>query len=385
MLKHAIRTALGLAAFGLVLGPAQAADVEVKTKGGIQVTAGDFEIKFGGRIMLDGVNPSDDATPMFRNLFFRRARLELSGKVGEDWAYKAEYDFAENSLAAKDLELIYKGLGKGHEVHIGQFKQFFSLEELTSSKAITFMERSLPNAFSTGHRVGVGYKYASKQTTFGVSAYGNEAGTANTGNEPVSFGGRFTWAPILSEDSVLHFGVAMASESTGGANSVRLRARPEARPSNGGTRLVDTGNIAADGLTKTGLEAAWMNGPLSVQAEYMMTTVDALVGADPEFDGYYALVSYVPGGSRTYKGGAFGAPKVGKDGVWELRARLSSINLNDPAAGIAGGEEDNTGVGVTYYVNSNIRLLAEYLRIDAERGATQDDASILQFRAQVAW
>jgi phosphate-selective porin OprO/OprP len=398
MLKNAIRIALGLAALGLAAGPAQAADVEVKTKGGFEVKAGDFSAKLGGRIMLDYVLPSEDVALLGSNLFFRRARIELEGKMFKTWEYKAEYDFAENSVAAKDLYIAYTGF-EGSEILIGQYKQFFSLEELTSSKGIAFMERSLPNAFVRAHSAGLGYRTWGDNYSLMASVYGQEAGVANTGNEDEDIGyvGRLVFAPIKSDDSLLHIGLAYASESVtgagGGPGTIRHRQRPEARPSNGGVRLVDTGNITSDGQTKLGLEFAWMSGGLSVQGEYISVDVDAPAVGDPTFSGYYAQVSWFPTGEvRPYsmKNGSFSMIKpLNLDGAWELRARLSSIDLEDGT--VLGGVEDNIGVGVTFYPNSNMRFMLEYITADVDDRATvggpvtTDSPSFIQARAQISW
>ena len=89
-------TIVSLLALGLA-APAFAAP-EVKTKGGFEIKDGDFSFKFGGRLMLDYVEPMQDVTPMGASLFFRRARLEFSGTMFKDWQYSAEFDFAEKWL-----------------------------------------------------------------------------------------------------------------------------------------------------------------------------------------------------------------------------------------------------------------------------------------------
>jgi phosphate-selective porin OprO/OprP len=388
MLKHTIRTLLGLTALSLASGTALAADAETKTKGGFEIKSGDFSFKLGGRIMLDYSLPSEDVAPMGSNLFFRRARIELEGKMFKDWEYKAEYDLAENAVAAKDLYIAYTGWDN-RELLIGQFKQFFSLEELSSSKGITFMERSLPNAFVTSHRAGIGYKAYGDNHLFAVSAFGKEAGSANTGNEdePIGYALRLVFAPVKSDDSLLHIGLGYQMDDTADAGTVRLRARPEARVSNGNIRLVDTGNLASDSQSKMGVELAWMTGGFSVQGEYISMDVDMNAAADRSFDGYYVQASWFPGGEvRPYKmsSGSFSQIKpLNVEGAWELRARMSSINLDDGP--VTGGKEDNLGLGVTFYPNANMRFMLEYVAADVTDGAINDKPSFIQARAQMSW
>ena len=389
--------AAALLALGLAAAPAYAAP-EVKTKGGFEIKDGDFSFKLGGRIMLDFVEPGVDVTAMGQNLFFRRARLELSGKVSKEWAYSAEFDFAENAVVAKDLFVTYSGF-ENQEVLIGQFKAPWSLEELSSSKQLAFLERSLMNsAWSTAHRTGLGWRHYGESHSLTVAAYGKEAGVANSANqdEPLNFGARFVWAPMRSAEGLLHIGIALAEEEIEGGG-VQLRARPEARPSNGNVRLVDTSNIAdATGLSKTGLEVAWMSGGLSVQGEYQIVSVDSVAEGDPEFSGYYLEARWFPAGEvRPYKmsTAAFsGISPLNIEGAWEYRIRLSSVDLEDGLVSAASGNaqagtEDNISVGVTYYPNANVRWMFEYIQADVSSAnpAEDESPSFFQGRFQLSW
>lgn len=391
-------TLAGLLALGLAAAPAYAAP-EVKTKGGFEIKDGDFSFKLGGRIMVDYLEAGQDVTPLASGVYFRRARIELEGRMFGDWEYKAEYDFAENAVTAKDLFVTYTGFDN-KEILIGQFKQPWSLEELSSSKQLAFLERSLMNsAWSTAHRTGLGGRIYGDNYSLTASVYGKEAGVANTANtdEPISYGARFVWAPVLSASELLHFGIAYADESIATGEGVRLRARPEARPLGTNSRLIDTGNIAdATGQTKLGLEAAWMSGGFSVQGEYQVVDVDSVTEGDPSFSGYYVEARWFPSGEvRPYKmsTGAFsGIKPLSIDGAWEYRIRVSNVDLEDAgvtaAAGNAeAGKEDNISVGVTYYPNANVRWMLEYIKADVKSlaPAQEESPKFLQARFQIAW
>lgn len=377
----------GILVLAIAISPvlsAQAAP-EVSTKGGIEVEDGDFSFKLHGRIMADLALYDEDVALLNDGTEFRRARLELAGNINKEWGYAAQYDFAENELAAKDLYIAYNGW-QGSQLRIGQFKQFYSLEELTSSKYITFMERSLPSVFNASRRIGVGYFSKAESSTFGVSFYGQEAGAGDGGDEGFGIGGRFTIAPVKADQQVVHLGIAAALEQPeDDTDTVRFRQRPESHVTN--VRLVDTGDIAdVDTIQKLGLEAAWVNGPLSLQGEYQFVNLSRNAGApDADFDGAYVMASwFLTGESRPYKDGSFGRVKPkSPDGAWELAARFSTLNLTDDAAGIFGGEENNVTLGVNYYVNPNLRFMANYIMVDTDAVAGNDDPNIMQFRAQI--
>lgn len=116
--------------------------VKVKTgSSGLKVESQDGAFKFqvGGRVMVDTAIYDKDKTSLGSAAEIRRARLFAKGTVYNDWFYKAQIDFASDDV----------------KITIGNQKEPFSLEELTSSKYITFMERGLPNAFSPGRDIGI--------------------------------------------------------------------------------------------------------------------------------------------------------------------------------------------------------------------------------------
>ena len=73
---------------------------------------------------------------------FRRTRVTLKGTSGKSWAYKMTIDIEGNEDGGAEIDtayLAYKGL-----LMVGRFKAPFGLEELTSSKWISTIERSAP-------------------------------------------------------------------------------------------------------------------------------------------------------------------------------------------------------------------------------------------------
>ena len=147
---------------------------------------GNVSLKLGGRIMLDnawfmGDSADEDGTE------FRRTRLMLSGKVNQ-FEWKTQYDFARGDDDKGDkgkrpaFKAVYVGVGGVPyglgALRVGHFKEPFGLEELTSSKYITFMERSLTSAFVPSRNVGV---MAHRTLETGTLAYGVFRSTGDNG------------------------------------------------------------------------------------------------------------------------------------------------------------------------------------------------------------
>ena len=371
-------------------------DVEVSTHGGrLRFKSEDAEFEIGGRLMVDTAR-FDGNSDLHNGSEIRRARLFMSGNVYENWKFKLQTDFAGNEVSLKDAYIRYTGLEYA-DITVGNFKEPWSLEELTSSKYITFMERALPvEAFAPSRRLGIGGQSHSKGGLNWTAGYGIFGDTVNADNNDDSNEGngtaaRVTIAPIAEKNRVVHLGgYGEWRKPTNG--EVRYRTRPEAHIAN--ERLVDTGTLNdVDHTLKWGLEAAAVMGPFSLQGEYMRVDNDVDGGSDPEFSGWYAYGSwFLTGESRAYKtsSGTFDRVKpesiVGKGGIgaWEIGTRFSSINLND--SGIKGGKEQDLTIGLNWYATPTIRFMANYIKVmDLTDPATTDDGEpdIYELRAQI--
>ena len=113
---------------------------------------------------------------------------------------------------------------------------------------------------------------------------------------------------------------------------------------------------------------------------------------DVDVDGWYVYASwFLTGESRPYKfkKGAFGRVKPRNGyGAWELAGRVSELDLNDKD--IRGGEERNWTLGLNWYINPNVRVVANYINVDNDIFADDDgdvrgndDPTIFQTRLQL--
>ncbi|PIQ96910.1 MAG: hypothetical protein COV67_06965 [Nitrospinae bacterium CG11_big_fil_rev_8_21_14_0_20_56_8] len=350
---------------------------------------GDFKLKVGGRLQVDGA-VYDDNRDLGDGTEIRRARIELAAILYERWRVETSYDFAGDKTSVKDAWIGYTGI-RSTLIQVGQFKEPFSLEELTSSRYITFMERALPNAFAPGRNIGAAVNFHGANSSFAAGVFGEGAGAARADGEGYAVTGRATFAPVAEVDRVVHFGIAGTHRvPEDQSQSVIFQSRPESHVT--ATNLVSTGTLGkTDSFNVLGLEAAAVFGPLSLQGEYMRTDVDRKGPGltDATFDGGYAFVSwFLTGEIRPYSArrGIFGNVEPRRDfgpggpGALELVARFSFLDLNDDP--VRGGHEENITAAFNWYFNPRIRLFANYIHVMTDPVRGDNDSNVYQMRLQ---
>lgn len=344
---------------------------------------GDFKLKIGGRIMNDwGWMRQDsdvkrhtkaDATEigdLLDGTEFRRARLYISGLIYGNVDYKLQFDFAGGSAVLKDAFLGIRDLPVGY-LKMGHFKEPFGLEELTSSKYITFLERALPVAFAPSRNTGFMLSSTAydKRMTWAAGIF-RDTGSTGSGTSEGGYNltGRITALPWYEEKGakLLHVGIAYSFRNPKG--TLAYDSEPEAHLA---PEFAETGTLIVDKVGLLGLESALVCGPFSLQGEYMLADIDGKDGSSsPTFDGFYIQGScFLTGEHRKYSTskGAFSRVKPKENykygaglGAWEVAARYSQIDLSD--SGVSGGKLKDITVGLNWYLNPNMRIMWNYIR-----------------------
>jgi len=374
-------------------------DLRVYWKEGIRFESadGDFKLKLGGRIHNDwaAAFSSDELVDDFAGLSstdtgtsLRRARLLLGGTIYQSLFFKGEYDFAGGDADFRDVLIGINGLPGVGTLTLGHFREPFSLEELSSSNHITFLERGLPNIFAPSRNTGImlSNSAASGRMTWAAGAYRDVDDFADGfgADSLYNVTGRVTGLPLYAAEGgqLLHLGLSY-SHKFRNDDVIRFRQRPES--SSFGARLVDSGEISSDGVDLLAPEVALVFGPLSLQGEYFQAWIDAS-GNDPSWHGYYVFASYfITGESRAYDttSGLFGRLRPARDfavdgsgwGAWEVGVRYSNLDVEQE-----GGELDDVTAGINWYLNPNVRVLFNYVYGDVDHSG---DAHIIQGRFQV--
>ncbi|MFT3668540.1 MAG: porin [Pseudoxanthomonas sp.] len=354
------------------------------------------ELSLGGNIQYDlnrfsgeGYNGAaledDDA--------WRRQELGFTLRRKGVYDLGVTYDFQAKSWNDVALRLETKALF-GHDlgkVRIGQMKVPLGFEGNTATRAVSFLEASLPTqAFYENRRSGIDWAFERDRYLVNAGYFFESDLLGNNKGDTSAL--RAAWTPRKAAGDVLHLGIAASREEPDSEvnglgvtvhPSVRWRAKPEAALT--AVRLADSGTLTrVDHIDRTGLELLWIHGPWSVQGEYLHQSTSRDLGL-PSYlaDGAYVFGSwFVTGESRGYSGGNVANPKPkAAHGAVELLARYSRIDLDSD--GIAGGRQSDWTLGANWYLTPYLKFQANYVRTDATRGAFSADPSVFELRAQL--
>lgn len=323
----------------------------------------------------------------------RRREFGVTLKKKDVYDATAGMDFETNTWLDVSLRMETKALfGTDHgRVRVGYFKTPVGMESNTATRAGSLMENSAASqAMFEGRRTGVEWSLA--RPDFGLSAayfFGRDLQGDNPGTTAAARG---YWLPIHEDGQILHLGMAASVENPHGNTdgrglysgpAARFRARPEAGLTD--LRLVDSARIAGvDRIERAGLEALWIDGPWSVQSEYLLSSAQREVGLhDYTAQGGYVTGSWLATGeTRPYSNGNVANVKPAHGyGAVELLARYGDLDLND--AGVAGGRQRDLTLGANWYLTSHFKFQANYVRVLDEKRAARSDSDVMELRAQV--
>ena len=337
----------------------------------------DFRVKIGGRTQVDsvafsaGAGPSQSPTQagldpsLADTVNFRRARFRIEGRMYELYDWACEYDFVNqinvnNAIypterdagpltAVTDLWMQIREIPLLGTVRVGNQKDPYGYEHLTSSRWLNFMERSFAqdafegpfnNGFLPGIQVmnnneegNLAWQIGEFKNTSNPFGFSNSSGGSMTV-------GRLVYLPVFEDEGrkLIHLGIsgrtmeprsqytsfdASGKPTSPAINAVRFRSRGSIRngpPGPLNSIYADTGLLEGTWQNMIGLELVGNNGPWSFQSEYfgswlyngVTTSAGQLdtngfqpapgtkVGTVYFQSGYAEVLYFLTGDSRTY-------------------------------------------------------------------------------------
>ena len=398
----------------------------------------DFRVKIGGRTQIDAsafsASPGPRQSPqqggldpaLHDTVNVRRARLRIEGRMYEFYDWVAEYDFANqinvnNEVyptekdagplpSVTDLWLQMRELPILGTVRVGNQKDPYGYEHLTSSRWLNFMERSFSQdafegPFNGGFVPGiqsmnnaydgrVAWQIGEFKATTNPFGFNNFNGSSMTV-------GRMVVLPVYEDEGrkLLHLGISGRALQPRD-NQTRFRSRGSIRNSPSGplnSIYADTGVLEATWQNMIGLEFVGNNGPWSFQSEYFgswlynaVTTKQGPyitngyqpppgtpVGTVYYQSGYAEVLYFLTGESRTYsliesrfdrpiprnnfyvvRGGRESKRMSISEGAWQVGARYNYLCLDN--SGVNGGVLNGMTLGLNWLLNPNARIYFNY-------------------------
>jgi phosphate-selective porin OprO/OprP len=367
----------------------------------IKSADGDHKIEFHGRVHFDMRAYEEDArnldsnrsnlganrNDLVTNFRVRRARLGVDATFFKHLDFKVEGDFGEvgSTFILTDgyLELKYWPEAR---LRGGQFKVPFSFEELTSSRFIDFVERSVVNNLVPARDVGAmvhGRLFGGLLEYAGGVFNGAGQNTAET-NDSKDYAGRLLVRPFRLMNIPALEKLHVAGHITHGDqdSGLSLQGRTDAR-------FVFFPRVATRGdRLRYGFEAVYAYGPFGLYGEYVNTEQERKAcavqnaagtactgGADlPDVEawGWYVAGTVFVTGEEKVHGRAPRVkpmnPRAGDFGALELVARYAQLDFDASPlpqanfAGTAANRVDALTVGFNWYLSPNVRLMVNWVQ-----------------------
>ncbi len=383
---------------------------------GLESADGSSRFRLRGRAQLDAAwqDFGDDMENVARQghpfpdygVILRRVRLGALGIMNEKWEWQIEADYAENEIDLANTYMAYL-MDHGARLAVGYFKEPFGMEYATSSRYITFIERSAPSdAYKVNREPGIMYETIQPNFYVGAGLFGHDIEFDREIREGWAVSLRGSFAPVLTDESFVHLGAGINhrrnafNRDEGEYESVRLRARE-------GTRAIDARLVGRDDIegvedfTRTNLEFAAGHQSWWMQGEYYRVDLDL----DPErgdvrvddtsltLDGWYLQTGYFLTGERkNYRAfsGDFGlqrpyrsfSPRNGDWGAFEVAFRYGMADSLEHSRPGRGQKLERYTAGLNWYLTPEALMKFNVIHLEGERDIYKDDGWVYGARFQ---
>ena len=332
----------------------------------------DFRARFQGDIRKSEAPIRGDEDG---GLDIARRRVGIEGRVGHV-DYQVEYEIGAHEW--RDVYVDYRQF-KAAQVRAGVFKLPFGLDENTSATKLDFIYRSrISSRLAPGRDRGVSVhgRVLKSTVSYEAGVFGNDGANARPSNSARVFGKRTFAARVLTHPfrrsksplaAALQVGAAIsATDVPVGFPAVRARTVF-------GASFFDSDVWVQGRRQRTGLEARWEAGRVSMQSEYIRLT-DERRGQSVEDGDLSPLVA-----QGWYVSGTYGLTRK-RNRVGRIEAAVRYETLSFGSSSSAGERSTSTRadavlgnidrvmtLGANWYVNQWVKVQANLIREDIGR------------------
>lgn len=387
--------------------------VSINEKGlAVKTPKGDFEFKLRGGLQLDHRAHLDDDDAFNDGFLFRRIRPTLEGRLGPLVGFRLTPELAEDSASLIDAT-IDVNFDPRWSLRLGKMKGPIGLERLVSFSAMPMIERGFPTELAPSREVGgqVFGELAQGRVSYAVGLFNGAPdgrnGSASNPDGELEWEGRVflePWRNSANALSGLGFGIAASIGDKQGAGNNFL---PRYRTPGQNVFFNYRGTVIANGEhQRLSPQAYYYRNAFGLLGEYIFSEQDvglsnnAAADATLKHAAWQLTASWVlTGEDASYKGIA--TPNqpfaVGAEGwgAFEVVARYGELDIDDDAfplyatADSAASRAQAWGIGLNWYLTSNLKLVVNHARARFSGGAVggndREDEKTVFSRIQVAF
>lgn len=372
-----ICAALGFASLVQAEAPATLQPAEQVTSGYdggffVKSADGNFKLSIGGLIQSQGEFYSDGSRPS--EFLMRRARLEFEGEFNDKFSFAFEPSFKVDKVSYEEIFLMYTH-SPMLKIKTGLPKEPFSLEEIIPRKHLDFAEFSMVNQFVPAEDAGIMAMgtIAGGMLDYAIGTF-NGSGEHDTAVDK-DLSGRLVWHPFYNKQDKLLKGLQVGGAFTRGRQDASVAGKTIENECRQEVVEYSAGVQMKGDRMRTGVEAAWLAGPIAVMGEYVTITSDLGLGAVQKSitnNVWYLTASYVlTGEDKTFKGVTPAKPfdpAKGQWGAWQVALRYTQLNLdsdltdfNFTIPGNSTTQVNAWTVGLNWYLNKNVRIRTDFI------------------------
>jgi len=375
-----------------------------------------FKLRLSGRLHTD-FKSYGSSHPGNSTFYVRRARFCVEGTLYKYFDFKVESEFGKGTSGRLNDGYLNVRYFHQFQLKMGQYKQPFSLEELTPDNWIDFVERSLANNLVPSRDVGVMLHgdLFQEVINYGIGlCNGYRINQSQDTDDHKDVVGRLIFSPFLRLNNRFLKGFHVGGSFTYGkqeSDEDEWWNKGEFKTAAGTQFLEFDDDVLHDGTRRRyGTELSWFLGPFSIKGEWMTLRMDDLWSEGQKEDfradaGYISLSYFLTGEHQPFKKGVVQRviPKKHFDphkktwGAWQLVARYSFLDTerNIFKEGFADSKRytdraEAYTLGVNWYLNDMVRMMFNYVRTEFDedilyRNERIDSEDVFLGRFQLVW
>lgn len=323
----------------------------------------DDKLRIGGWAQTDA-RLLEGGHPGANTFTTRRARLLGTGYLEKHFGYLVMIALERPSSPLQFAWLEYTH-HPALKIRVGQFKEPYSMEELTADLYLDLLERSIGTSnFSPAQDLGamIHGKLLKNRLEYAMGVFNGRGKNTEDNTDSKDFAGRLTVAPLAGLAQKWTKTVILGVNGTLGKQNEDFSSKSLTTAAQTKFWTYANGVSLTDDRARLGVDMEWLVGPASLKSEWARTTFGKIrkgtLTADAIFSSWYVSTSYLLTGEDKPRSKPV-KPKRGL-GAWELALRYEEFLAEQSMIqqGFATGSHEVRAItsGINWTPNHHIRL-----------------------------